>query len=284
MRTPTRLCVACQKRKPEKEFLPSKLSPAGYVEKCTSCIRAAAQGARIDRVQRASSAAASASRALTAIPAVRPLQARIEPRLVKAASRYIAERRSGRPTVIDTQMEPELRALLVWLHDLALKETKKPQTPEEIGRDILGYRDNRTSRGVTFGALWASLVRCAAIYAQQDAPKQMPRLVVSKTLGSTPRIFRHAGSRKAVADILKPAMLRAIEPAKGQVLELGKAYSAYQTACRSTDRTPVAAEQFEAALVGFCKAAGITTKRKGSELVLLNVQLKGASQAAQKAG
>jgi hypothetical protein len=123
----------------------------------------------------------------------------------------------------------------------------------------------------------ASLVRCAAIYAQQDAPKQKPRLVVSKTLGSTPRIFRHAGSRKAVADILKPAMLRAIEPAKGQVLKLGKAYSAYQTACRST-------EQFEAALVGFCKAAGITTKRKGSELVLLNVQLKGASQAAQKAG
>ena len=284
MRTNSRLCVACQKRKPAKEFLPSKLSPTGYVEKCTSCIRAAAQGARIDREQRTSSAAASASRALTAIPAVRPLQARIEPRLVKAASRYIAERKSGQASAIDAQMEPELRALLVWLHDLALKEAKKPQTPEEIGRDILGYRDNRTSRGVTFGALWASLVRCAAIYAQEDAPQQKPKLVVSKTLENAPRSFKRAGSGKAVADILKPAMLRAIEPAKGQVLELGKAYSAYQAACRSTDRTPVPADQFEAALEGFCKAAGITTQRKGNKLVLLNVQLKGASAATQKAG
>jgi hypothetical protein len=211
-------------------------------------------------------------------------QARIEPRLVKAASRYITERRSGQSSAIDTQIEPELRALLVWLHDLALKEAKKPQTPEEIGQDILGYRDNRTSRGVTFGALWASLVRCAAIYAQQDAPQQKPRLVASKTLESTPQIFRQTGPRKAVADILKPAMLRAIEPAKGQALELGKAYSAYQAACRSTDRTPVVADQFEAALVGFCKAAGTTTQRRGNKLILLNVQLRGAAPATQRAG
>ena len=173
------LCMVCKVRKPTKQFLPSPRSPTGFLDKCTACIRAAAATSRIEREQRA--AEASECRSLTAIPAVRPLQARIEPRLVKAASRYIAERKSGQPSAIDAQMEPELRALLVWLHDLALKEAKKPQTPEEIGRDILGYRDNRTSRGVTFGALWASLVRCAAIYAQQDAPQQKPKLVVTKT-------------------------------------------------------------------------------------------------------
>jgi hypothetical protein len=54
-----------------------------------------------------------------------------------------------------------------------------------------------------------------AIYAQQDAPQQKPRLVASKTLESTPQTLRQTGARKAVADILKPAMLRAIEPAKG---------------------------------------------------------------------
>ena len=42
------------------------------------------------------------------------------------------------------------------------------KSPEEIGREILGYRDSNTSRGVAYGALWAALVRVASAYTLAD--------------------------------------------------------------------------------------------------------------------
>jgi hypothetical protein len=256
--------------------LPSPRSPTGFLDKCTACIRAAAATSRIEREQRASAAKASKCRSLTASPVVRPLRARIEPRLFNAASRFVRERQSGEPSAIDAAIEPELMELLLWLHDQTLKEVAAPRTPEEIGREILGYREDRVARGIAFGALWASLVRLAAVYAQQDA-RVREKLEDGR---SSPRLPKRAG-RKVIADALKPVMIEAIEPAKGQTLELAKAYSAYEVACRKSDRAALPPDQFAHALAGFCKGAGIPTQYDNGKLYLLNVQIKGAQLPAQ---
>ena len=73
-------------------------------------------------------------------------------------------------------MEPELHDLLLWVRELSLKEAIAPMTPEEIGREILNYKDDRIARGVTYGALWAALVRAAAIYSAQDASATSDKL------------------------------------------------------------------------------------------------------------
>jgi hypothetical protein len=96
------------------------------------------------------------------------LQACLAPHLVQAAVRFVAEYQPGVERPIDTQMEPELRNLLLWVRYLSLKEAIAPLAPDEIDREILDYRDARMSRGATYGALWAALVRAAAIYAAHD--------------------------------------------------------------------------------------------------------------------
>jgi hypothetical protein len=63
-------------------------------------------------------------------------------------------------------MEPKLYALLEWLAQQSMLEAEKRRKPEEVGREILGYRDTNTSRGVAYGALWAALVRAAAVYSR----------------------------------------------------------------------------------------------------------------------
>jgi hypothetical protein len=156
----TRRCEGCNELKPAKQFLPSSLSPTGYVTKCMDCIKRAAAECRKSQIE---------TKLPAVIPtAVRPLQTRLAPHLVRAATRFVAEYQPGIERPIDAEMEPELRDLLVWLRELSLKEAITPQTPEEIGREILNYKDNRTARGVTYGALWAALVRAAAIYSAQD--------------------------------------------------------------------------------------------------------------------
>jgi hypothetical protein len=66
-------------------------------------------------------------------------------------------------------MEPDLYALLEWLAQQSMLEADKRRKPEEVGREILGYRDTNTSRGVAYGALWATLVRAAAVYSRADS-------------------------------------------------------------------------------------------------------------------
>ena len=63
-------------------------------------------------------------------------------------------------------IEPELYGLLEWLAEQSVNAANK--SPEEIGREILGYRDSNTSRGVAYGAVWAALVRVAAVYRRAD--------------------------------------------------------------------------------------------------------------------
>ena len=113
------------------------------------------------------------------------MQARLAPHLVQAAVRFVAEYQPGVERPIDAEMEPEFRNLLLWVRYLSLKEAIAPMTAEEIGREILDYRDERMARGVTYGALWAALVRAAAIYEAQDAAarrtsQKTPRAVSTK--------------------------------------------------------------------------------------------------------
>jgi hypothetical protein len=157
----SRRCESCNELKPAKQFLPSSLSPTGYVSKCLDCIKLAAARCRRSQME---------PKLPAVIPtAVRPLQTRLAPHLVQAAIRFVAEHQPGVERPIDAEMEPELHDLLLWLRELSLKEAIAPQTPEEIGREILNYKDERIARGVTFGALWAALVRAAAIYEAHDA-------------------------------------------------------------------------------------------------------------------
>ena len=149
-------CENCNERKPAKDFPPSPMSPAGTLPKCMDCVRLAA------RAQRAQAQA-------HVIP---PSPARADPlppHLVQAAVRFVAEYQPGVKRPIDAEMEPEFRNLLLWVRYLSLKEAIAPMTPEEIGREILNYKDDRIARGVTYGALWAALVRASAIYEAQDA-------------------------------------------------------------------------------------------------------------------
>jgi hypothetical protein len=81
-------------------------------------------------------------------------------------------------------MEPELYELLEWLAQQSIFEAENRRAPEEVGRAILGYRDNNTSRGVAYGALWAALVRAQTAYAVVDGK------TIESAPGSTPKAIR----------------------------------------------------------------------------------------------
>jgi hypothetical protein len=51
-----RLCDACQQVKPASKFLPSSLSPTGYLTNCMDCIRKTAEEHRIERARIAETA------------------------------------------------------------------------------------------------------------------------------------------------------------------------------------------------------------------------------------
>ena len=148
-------CENCNERKPAKDFPPSPMSPAGYAPEVHGLRQAG----------RTSAAARKRRHSASPSPRRRPLP----PHLVQAAVRFVAEYQPGVERPIDGEIEPEFRNLLLWVRYLSLKEAIAPMTPEEIGREILNCRDDRMARGVSFGALWAALVRAAAIYSAQDA-------------------------------------------------------------------------------------------------------------------
>jgi hypothetical protein len=76
--------------------------------------------------------------------------------------------RDGHIEHIAGEMEPELYALLEWLAQQSMLEVEQRRKPEEVGREILGYRDANASRGVAYGALWAALVTAAAFYSRAE--------------------------------------------------------------------------------------------------------------------
>jgi hypothetical protein len=167
-----RTCECCQQVQPASKFLPSSLSPTGYLTKCLDCIRRTAEEHRVERARIAE--AADRKGALVPTPThielaqVRPVGERLSPELYAAAKRFVFEFRDGQTGPIAGEIEPELYDLLQWLAEQSAVAAEKRRAPEEIGREILGYRDANTSRGVAYGALWAALVRAAAVYGRVD--------------------------------------------------------------------------------------------------------------------
>ena len=175
-----RTCESCQLAKPASKFLPSSLSPTGYLTKCLDCIRKTSEEHRIERARIAEAAAlrdVSGIRVPSVVPAstaidlasVRPVSERLSPELYEAAKRFVFDFRDGHTKPIAGEMEPELYGILEWLGEQSVRASENSRTPEEIGRQILGYRDSNTSRGVAYGALWAALVRVAAVYDRTDS-------------------------------------------------------------------------------------------------------------------
>jgi hypothetical protein len=103
------------------------------------------------------------------LASIRPVGQRLPPELFEAAKRFVFDFRDGHTEHIAGEIEPELYALLEWLAQQSMLEVEQRRKPEEVGREILGYRDTNTSRGVAYGALWASLVRAAAFYGRADS-------------------------------------------------------------------------------------------------------------------
>jgi hypothetical protein len=171
MRAQARLCESCQQVRPANKFLPASLSPTGYLTKCLDCIRRTAEEHRIQRARLAEATSPKAG-AQALVPSsksidlanVRPMSERLSPELYAAAKRFVFDFRAGQSMPLANEMEPELHRILEWLAEQSVRAAEKSQTPEEIGREILGYRDSNTSRGVAYGALWAALVRASAVY------------------------------------------------------------------------------------------------------------------------
>jgi hypothetical protein len=172
-----RLCESCQQVQPANKFLPSSLSPTGYLTKCLDCIRKTSEEHRIERMRIAEAAEQRKRTDLGAlVPTsqpidlanVRPVGRRLPPELFEAARRFVFDFRDGHTDAIANEIEPELYGLLEWLAQQSILTAENRRPPEEIGRGILGYRDNNTSRGVAYGALWAALVRAAAVYSRDE--------------------------------------------------------------------------------------------------------------------
>jgi hypothetical protein len=177
-----RLCDACQQAKPAKMFLPSSLSPTGFLTKCLDCIRKTAEQHRLERARIAEVAERRSQQNVVPVAqpvdlaSMRPVGDRLPPELFAAAKRFVFDFRDGHTQQIAGLMEPELYALLKWLAEQSMLEAERRRRPEEVGRDLLGYRDANTSRGVAYGALWAALVRAAAVYrrAEESTIEAMP--------------------------------------------------------------------------------------------------------------
>src|SRR6476661_8875934 len=124
----TRHCECCRQQRPAGKFLPSSLSPTGYLTKCLDCIRKTAEEHRQERARVAATSDERDRRqaALTAKPVdlakMRPV--RLPPALYAAAERFVFDFRDGRAKQIQGEMEPELYALLEWLAEQAMAEAE----------------------------------------------------------------------------------------------------------------------------------------------------------------
>jgi hypothetical protein len=172
-----RTCESCQQVQPANKFLPSSLSPTGYLTKCLDCIRKTSEEHRAERARIAEAADLRKQTDLgSLVPTSRPIDLanlrpvgqRLSPELFAAAKRFVFEFLDGRTDAIADEMEPELYGLLEWLAQQSILEADKRCAPEDVGRGTLGYRDGNTSRGVAYGALWAALVRAEAAYSRAD--------------------------------------------------------------------------------------------------------------------
>lgn len=77
-------------------------------------------------------------------------------------------------------------------------------------------------------------------------------------------------------------MTGALEPAKGERLELGKAYSRYVAVCKAEARAAVTPNQFMDAMAKFCKQVGIKSKIENEKLYLIDIELSAPPATAEK--
>jgi hypothetical protein len=176
-------CESCQQTKPADRFLPSSLSTTGYTTKCLDCIKLAAARHQSATATPHQQNAVPTSRELVKVaPKEAPtLGDRLPERLYDALKRYVLDYQAGREP---QGIEPEFRAILEWVTWQALKNPTR--SAEEIGRELFGYKDPSTSRGVAYGAAWGALVRAAAVYGKADT-KVIDASPARKALPATKR-------------------------------------------------------------------------------------------------
>lgn len=97
-----RKCDACQQVQPASKFLPSSLSPTGYLTKCLDCIRKTAEEHRLERARIAEAADLTGGRQALVptskpidLASVRPVSERLSPELYAAAKRFVLDFRDG---------------------------------------------------------------------------------------------------------------------------------------------------------------------------------------------
>ena len=82
-----------------------------------------------------------------------------------------------------------------------------------------------------------------------------------------------AARREPPAGAVGQIMTDALEPARGQRVELGQGYLRYAAVCKAQSQEPVTPDQYMDAMVTFCKGIGIRTRIIGDKLYLMDVQL-----------
>ena len=95
---------------------------------------------------------------------------------------------------------------------------------------------------------------------------------VPEIIAPPPRPKLVAARSDPPAGAVHRIMTAALEPAKGQRVELGRGYARYVSVCKDEGRQPVTPDQYMDAMVGFCTATGIKTRIEGDKLYLQNVQ------------
>ena len=123
MSAQARLCESCQQVQPANKFLPSSLSPTGYLTKCLDCIRKTAEQHRIERAKNKDATeqrshmergvSMPASNAVD-LASIRPAGQRLPRELFEAAERFVFGFRDGHTKAIAREMEPKLYGLLEW--------------------------------------------------------------------------------------------------------------------------------------------------------------------------
>jgi hypothetical protein len=161
----------CQQIKPADKFLPSSLSPTGYITKCTDCIKATAAPHGAAGEQKRVKKRSKSSGALVPAPpppppAVRPFSERISPHLFDAAKRFILDYRDGTSTAAQTKLSQNCVVFSNGSQIKYCKSKRRLPTPAQVGRGIVEYKDPNFAEA--YGALWAALVRVEALYKRED--------------------------------------------------------------------------------------------------------------------
>jgi hypothetical protein len=113
-------------------------------------------------------------------------------------------------------------------------------------------------------------VFCGAVAALLIS-RTLPELISSDDVFNRNEVdssFKNIGHCKRGAEVTA-----ALQPAKGQRVELGRAVLRYAAQCKAEGREPVPPDVFMDAMARFCKTVGIKAKIIGENLYLMDAQL-----------